>query len=253
MADGYNAWAPSYDRDMEAMGYALPEIFIDVVSRHLPASGSRILDAGTGTGILGQRLAQRGYRHLVGIDMAGGMLDMAQRKDAYRYLRWMTLDQPLEFADHAFNGVVAMGVFNWSQAPLPALEEFVRVTRPGGRVVFSASVDHRGRCCCRAARRRIARAGRWRRLEAGPAFASHPGVAPHAQVRIFACHTVTRRHSRFPPRPRLQDGLTPILVHGAPSPADATLNPNRNETHAQPIQSPRPQPPPRHRRDQTSA
>lgn len=186
LADGYNAWAPAYDRDMAAMGYALPDIFADVVARHLPDAGSRILDAGTGTGILGQRLGRRGYRHLVGIDTASGMLDMARRKNVYRSLRWMALDDPLEFADHSFDGVAAMGVFNWAQAPLPALEEFVRLTRPGGRVVFSATLDDRGRSCCRTARRRITRAGRWHRLETVPAFASHPGASPHARVRVFA-------------------------------------------------------------------
>lgn len=186
LRDGYNAWAPAYDRDMAALGYALPVPFTALLRRHLPEPGNRILDAGAGTGLLGARLARMGYRFLVGLDNAPGMLERAERRCVYRGLREMDLSQPLAFPDRAFDGVAALGVINWSH-PLPqALEEFVRVTRPGGRVLFSAAVDARGRVCCGAGSQRLRREGRWHFLEASPARAIFTGGPPGARVRLLA-------------------------------------------------------------------
>jgi len=186
LRDGYNAWAPAYDRDMAALGYALPAPFTALLRRHLPETGSRILDAGAGTGLLGVRLARMGYRFLVGIDNASGMLERAKRRRVYRGLREMDLARPLDFPDREFDGVAALGVINWSH-PLPqALAEFVRVTRPGGRVLFSAALDARGRICCGAGPQRLQREGRWHFLEASPARAIFTGGPPGARVRLLA-------------------------------------------------------------------
>lgn len=68
----YGEWAASYDADIVSIGYANPAVAAGLVARHVPALDSRILDAGVGTGILGEILAVLGYRDLAGIDMTEG-------------------------------------------------------------------------------------------------------------------------------------------------------------------------------------
>ncbi len=54
-------------------------------------------------------------------------------------LRNQTLGQPLDFADDSFGAAVSAGVLTVGHAPPESLDELVRVTRPGGHVVFTLS------------------------------------------------------------------------------------------------------------------
>lgn len=135
----YDAWAATYDTDMLTIGYANPAVAVGLVARHVPAIDARILDAGVGTGILGELLSILGYRTVVGIDMSEGMLAKARQRKVYSDLRNRVLGEPLDFDDDAFSVVVSFGVFTPGHAPAVAFDELVRITRPGGRLIFTVS------------------------------------------------------------------------------------------------------------------
>ncbi|MBI3966722.1 MAG: ubiquinone/menaquinone biosynthesis methyltransferase [Chloroflexi bacterium] len=103
-------------------------------------NGARVLDLGTGTGMLADALVARGARILVGGDFSLEMLQAARRRVSVRLLTVAdALDLP--FADATFD--VVTSAFLWRNlADLPAgLAELARVLRPGGRVV-SLEVTH---------------------------------------------------------------------------------------------------------------
>ncbi|MGW8886438.1 class I SAM-dependent methyltransferase [Streptomyces sp. NPDC055749] len=103
-------------------------------------AGRRILDAGCGSGPLSAELRDRGAV-VTGIDASAGMLALARRRlgdDAALHVA--DLNDPLPFADGAFDDVVASLVLHYLEDWGPTLAEVRRVLRPGGRLI--ASVQH---------------------------------------------------------------------------------------------------------------
>jgi ubiquinone/menaquinone biosynthesis C-methylase UbiE len=94
------------------------------------------LDAGCGTGFLSFELAGRGHR-VTGIDFAPAMLVEARRKAAERgvSIRFEEGDaEQLPFAPGSFDLVVSRHVLWTLPHPEAAIDEWIRVLRPGGRL-----------------------------------------------------------------------------------------------------------------------
>jgi len=139
LADYYDEWAADYESHMRNVGYMHPAMVSAMVGRHVPVGAGTVLDAGAGTGILGEILTALGQTDLVGIDASPKMLDLAAGRGRYTELKRMFLGQALEFDNDRFSAVVSAGVFTDGHAPLDGFDELVRVTRPGGRLVFSVA------------------------------------------------------------------------------------------------------------------
>ncbi len=103
----------------------------------LPRRGALdALDAGCGTGFLSFELAGRGHR-VTGIDFAPAMLAEARRKTAERgvSIRFEEGDaEQLPFASGSFDLVVSRHVLWTLPHPEAAIDEWIRVLRPGGRL-----------------------------------------------------------------------------------------------------------------------
>jgi ubiquinone/menaquinone biosynthesis C-methylase UbiE len=113
------------------------------MARHLvdnnPGSwtGSRVLDAGAGTGAVGAVLDQAGAT-VIAVDLETSMLSAGLSR---RRLPVAGDVIALPFGKDAFDAVVAAFVLNHLADPAAGLREFARVTKPGGLVlasVFSA-------------------------------------------------------------------------------------------------------------------
>ena len=137
LLEQYDTWATQYDADLAASGYRMPPVVAGLVVRHLPDTSAPILDAGSGTGLLGEALHVLGYSNLTALDISEGMLKVAASKGIYRAARQMALGEHLDFPDSCFDGVVAMGVLTVGHAPPSSLDELLRITRPGGVIIFS--------------------------------------------------------------------------------------------------------------------
>jgi predicted TPR repeat methyltransferase len=148
----YDRWANTYDDEMARAGYRHPSICLALVARHLPRGAAPLLDAGAGTGLVGEWLDIIGYPHVEALDVSQGMLDVADRKGKYKALHRLALGQALPFSDAHFAGIVSAGVFTTGHVGAEGLDELVRLTRPGGVIVltvkttlwdggFSARVD----------------------------------------------------------------------------------------------------------------
>ena len=69
------------------------------------------------------------------------MLAEAERKGVYRSLVEARLGERLPYEDATYDAVVSSGVLTTGHAPASSLDELVRVTRPGGHVVFTLRSD----------------------------------------------------------------------------------------------------------------
>jgi ubiquinone/menaquinone biosynthesis C-methylase UbiE len=95
-----------------------------------------VLDAGCGTGFLSLELAARGHR-VTGVDFAPAMLAEARRKATELGLpvRFEEADaEQLPYAPHSFDLVVSRHVLWTLPHPEAAIDEWIRVLRPGGRL-----------------------------------------------------------------------------------------------------------------------
>jgi len=95
------------------------------------------LDAGCGTGFLSFELAARGHR-VTGVDFAPAMLAEARRKAAGRNasVRFEEADaERLPFPPGSFDLAISRHVLWTLPHPEAAIDEWIRVLRPGGRLV----------------------------------------------------------------------------------------------------------------------
>jgi len=95
------------------------------------------LDAGCGTGFLSFELAARGHR-VTGVDFAPAMLAEARRKAAERTVsvRFEEADaEQLPFPPNSFDLAISRHVLWTLPHPEAAIDEWIRVLRPGGRLV----------------------------------------------------------------------------------------------------------------------
>jgi len=133
----YDRWADTYDADMSAAGYRHPTICLALLARHLPRGAAPLLDAGAGTGLIGEWLAITGYPQVEALDISQGMLDKAAAKGVYTALHCLAMGGPLPFADDAYAGIVSAGVFTSGHVGAEGLDELIRICRPGGVIVLT--------------------------------------------------------------------------------------------------------------------
>ncbi|MFI5933805.1 class I SAM-dependent methyltransferase [Actinoplanes sp. NPDC051494] len=107
-----------------------------VWSQALPVAPADVLDVGTGSGQVAMVLAGLGHR-VTGIDLADGMLDRARAHAA-------TVDNPPDirrgdavhpdFPPAGFDAVVSRYLMWTLREPRVALENWIRLLRPGGTI-----------------------------------------------------------------------------------------------------------------------
>ena len=95
----YDKWAETYDAEMADAGYQHPQACVALFARHVMRGASPVLDAGAGTGLMGQWLQTLGYPKVEALDISEGMLEIARKKDLYSGYHKLALGGPLPFAD----------------------------------------------------------------------------------------------------------------------------------------------------------
>ena len=133
----YDRWSETYDREMAVAGYRHPSICLALLARHLPRGAAPLLDAGAGTGLIGEWLGIMGYPHVEALDVSEGMLAKAAEKGAYKAFHKLALGGALPFADGHFAGVVSAGVFTSGHVGVEGLDELIRICRTGGVIVLT--------------------------------------------------------------------------------------------------------------------
>ena len=187
LAELYDSWAEDYERRILSWGYSTHAVAAWFFGRYVkPEDGAAVLDAGVGTGLIGDILAPLGYRDLVGNDISTNMLELARKKGAYKDLHQMELGKQLDLPTDAFSAVVATGVFTAGHAPPESFDELIRVTRPGGHMIFSVRTDVYEEGGFKEKQEALEREGRWQLLEMSEPFSQLRYEDPELKVRVFA-------------------------------------------------------------------
>lgn len=166
----YNEWATTYDSDMLKHDFTAPRLVAEGVSRGLKLShlhrepdkvlrGLRIVDAGCGTGTVGNELAKMGADEIVGLDFSEGMLEVARKNGAYTDLKFADLMKRLDFDDEEFDALTCCGTFTHGHLGPEPLSEFLRVIKKGGVLVATVLDSHWREKGFEAEANRLAKAG----------------------------------------------------------------------------------------------
>ena len=140
VAKAYARWAPIYDLVFGAVFDRGRKASIAAAER----IGGRILEVGVGTGL---SLPDYSWSNrLIGVDLSGPMLRKAKERVAEHRLTNVeglaVMDaQNLGFQDSSFDVVVAQYVITTVPDAEATLDEFARVTKPGGEIIL---VNHLG-------------------------------------------------------------------------------------------------------------
>ena len=182
----YDQWAGLYDEDInEHFGYILPDRVSEIVANWLPGKAVKILDAGAGTGLVGQSLYALGFTDLMAIDLSEGMPEEARNKGVYRDVLKMILGKPLSFETDSFDGVVCVGTFTLGHAPAESLDEFIRITKPGGYIFFTIRPDVYEDEGFKEKQSTLEALKYWEQVLITEDFQSLPKGEPDAHVRVY--------------------------------------------------------------------
>jgi predicted TPR repeat methyltransferase len=170
VAERYDGWAQSYDRDLASWSYQAPALVAETVLTRQPAA-DYVLDVGCGTGLVGRALRARGFDgQILGLDLSQASLDLAQQSRAYDALEQADLQQRLPVDDDSFDAVVCVGVMTYLPDVEAVWRELARVTRPAGLVVVTQREDLWHTRACQAVIDQLQAEGVWTTQEiTGPA------------------------------------------------------------------------------------
>ena len=116
--------------------YTGPEETVDVIKKYLLNKDALFFDAGCGTGLVGLQLKKYGYKNFHGADLSQKLLDTVP-KNLYQKLFNVDLNKPIELNNNLYDTVMCVGTFTYGHVKANALDELVRITKPGGFICFT--------------------------------------------------------------------------------------------------------------------
>ncbi|MDP5220431.1 class I SAM-dependent methyltransferase [Ruegeria sp. 2205SS24-7] len=137
----YAEWADEYDR-----AFALNEdyqLHVHTARAFVHAGGQGpALDVGAGTGLCGEVLTDLGVGPLDATDISAEMLERAMRKDIYRDAIEADLNEGVPVPRDSYSGIVSSGTFTHGHVGPSALNELLRIARPGAMFALSINAKH---------------------------------------------------------------------------------------------------------------
>ena len=202
--------------------------------------GRSVLDLACGDGIYARMLADRGASRVHGVDLSGGMIELAQRAESARPrgITYSVSDASDVRGLGEFDVVMAAYLFNYAQDRTQLrrmAESAFRNLRPGGRLVLheyvrwdTFSLHPHGEQLGRFVRRCIEH---WRAHGADPDVASRlPALLEARGLRLLACRSLMACSPATAGRgARISSGLpsTPAFVATWATCENAAMNSGR--------------------------
>ena len=135
----YRDFAEKYDSGFVAdTGYVYPRNIARLFLAEAGLEDQPVLDIGAGTGLVAEHL---GSLPVDGIDISREMLARAAAKGLYRARIVADLTARLDIPDAAYGGLVSSGTFTHGHVGPGALDELLRVARPGALFCLGIKLD----------------------------------------------------------------------------------------------------------------
>ncbi len=125
-----------YNQDMKDWDYSGPKNAVKLFTNFIHDKSILILDAGCGTGLVGNELKKEGFTNFIGVDFSQNMLNLVP-KDLYTKLELTDLNNPLNYQDNYFDAIICVGTFTYGHVRAQSLDEFLRVIKRNGLICFT--------------------------------------------------------------------------------------------------------------------
>ena len=134
----YENWTKkdNYNQDMIEWNYSGPKETVDTFKKYATNKDMLIFDAGCGTGLVGLKLKEFGYKNFHGADLSQKLLDTIPEK-LYQKLIKLDLNQTIDAQNNFYDATMCVGTFTFGHVKPQALDEFVRITKKGGLICFT--------------------------------------------------------------------------------------------------------------------
>ena len=134
----YDEWGDKdkYNKDMVDWNYTGPKETAETFNKYEKNKDTLIFDAGGGTGLGGIELKKYSFKNFHGADLSQTLLNTVP-KDLYQKLVKLDLNKPIEVENNFYGGVMCVGTFTFGHVKPNALDEFIRITKPGGLICFT--------------------------------------------------------------------------------------------------------------------
>ncbi|ADV64520.1 Methyltransferase type 11 [Desulfurococcus mucosus DSM 2162] len=140
----YDATASSYDELYRVEQYSKYGVLVALLTRYMDSA--TLLDAGCGTGLLVEYLAERGldrYARYICLDPSVGMISRLSEKPVdYRVIPVVGYAEEIPLRDSSIDIVVSVTAWSNIGGKREATREFKRVTGRGGLIIVSSHVKH---------------------------------------------------------------------------------------------------------------
>lgn len=193
VASYYDNWAANYDKELARWGYNSPE----EVSARLSLVSDRkakILDVGCGTGLCGLALFSLGFKDITGIDVSINSLRQARSTEKYTRLQKVDLHSlPLPFSSDSYDAAICVGVLTYIRNEIKIFEEFCRLIKPQGYVIFTCRDDLYTARQYHKIIDAFEKDGRWQLIEqseSSPYLPQNPIFGEKIQVRYTMCKVI---------------------------------------------------------------
>ena len=141
----YAEWADTYESEFTVpRRYVYDRNAAELLCEGFLGSGP-VLDAGCGTGLVGEQLRRLGVAVVDGLDISPEMLAKAGSKTApdgspvYRQLIEADLTGPIDIVSDTYAGLVSAGTFTHGHVGPDGIAELLRIARPGARCVIGVN------------------------------------------------------------------------------------------------------------------
>ncbi|VDI82496.1 methyltransferase-like protein 27 [Mytilus galloprovincialis] len=135
----YDNFCTTYEQVFEEEDWQSPYVCAETVGSYITDNRDKveILDLGVGTGLVGKRLHELGFRIFDGIDPSQGMLTLAKQKQIYRslYCQFFT-SEPTKINEGSYDAICISGAFGKGDIPEDSVYEMIRLGKPGCIVCF---------------------------------------------------------------------------------------------------------------------
>ena len=135
--DVFDSYADSFeDHLVNALSYTIPNQLYDLYKIHWTGKKLNIMDLGCGTGLCGP-IFKDIANHITGVDLSQGMLNEAQKKDAYNKLVLAELTSALKEEYHSQDLLIAADVFIYVGEIDSVFSAAIQALKPEGQFIFS--------------------------------------------------------------------------------------------------------------------
>ena len=134
----YKKWAKTYDKDFAlSSNYISPIKISNFFNKHSRNTDTPILDVGAGTGLVGECLYKTGNKEIIGVDISPEMLQQAKLKGCYSDLIEADVTKKIPLKSNSIGAIISAGTFTYGHVGADALDELLRIIKPGGLFVLS--------------------------------------------------------------------------------------------------------------------